>query len=139
MATPESATCRTLTEAFHRVGVPTAGRNIQQMWSGRSADGSVVAVTLWSDVFGDPDRCVYDTLGHSYEPVTIPAKRRRLADLEYARDKCGGIFRSIIVTPKNPSARPRRIAHREIGPNYRLTKIDSRTGEFRAERIRHNA
>ncbi len=134
MSGKSEARCRTLTEAFNRLGVPTKGRNIRQMWSGRSTDGRLVAVTLWSDFFADVDRRVYDTLSRGTTSAgRKPQTKRRLADLKYAQDKCVGIFTSIIIT--TAEATHSKIVSREIGPRMRVVGIDQITGEFRAERV----
>jgi hypothetical protein len=123
-----------LTDAFDQLGISTKGRNIRTMWSGRSTDGKIVAVTLWSDMFADGDRRVYDTIPRRLgEDGMSPAAKRRLDDLRHAQRHCGGVFTSIIVTPAD--GLHSRTKSREIGPRMRIVAIDEQTGEFRAERV----
>ena len=131
MQKPKSdAECRTLTEAYNRLRVSVT--NLRRMWSGQSSDGNVV-ITLWSNLFADEGRRVYDVLNRpTGNWVNRPENRRRIEHLKYAQAKRGGIFDSIIVTQADNSYT--KIIRREIGPRMRLVSLDE-AGRFRAERV----
>lgn len=124
------AKCRTLTEAYGRFGILV--RNPRRMWSAQADDGAVV-LTLWSDLFTDVDRRVYDVMARPAEGWSDrPENRRRIEHLKHAEAKFDGVFHSIIITQTGSSFR--RIASVEIGPRMRVTELDSK-GRFRAERV----
>lgn len=128
------AECRTLTEAYARLGATI--RNPRRTWSAMTDDNSNVVLTLWSDLFTDVHRQIYDVFGEpETEWIHRPENRRRIEHLRYVLNKRGGEFYSIIVTSVNPPPAPRVILKREIGPRMKLTDLDDRTGKFRAERI----
>src|SRR5688572_15528523 len=97
------ARCRTLTEAYGRFGIRvTAPR---RMWSAQTDKGEAV-LTLWSDLFADADRRVYDVMERPTDGWSDrPENRRRVEHLKNARAKSGGIFNSIIVTQKGSAFR----------------------------------
>ncbi len=64
--------------------------------------------------------------------MSLPANRRRIEHLKYARLHAAGVFDSIIIT--EPPGGAEQIAAREIGPR-RLVELDETTGRFRAERL----
>ena len=102
------------------------------MWSAQSDDGKVV-VTLWSDLFADVDRRVYDVTGRPTGTwVDRPENRRRIEHLKHAQSSSDGVFNSIIVTRADRTFA--RISSVEIGPRMRLVKLDKH-GRFRAERV----
>jgi hypothetical protein len=79
------------------------------------------------------NRQIYDIFG---EPeIDRPEHWRRVKHLRYARDKRAGVFYSIIVTSVAPPPARRVVRKREIGPRYKLTDLNERTGMFRAERF----
>ncbi|MGX5842801.1 hypothetical protein ACWGTI_18955 [Mesorhizobium sp. ArgA1] len=130
MAKDNQGYCKTLTEAYARLGATV--RNPRRTWSTISDDGKSVIVTLWTDRFLDVEQTKYSTFGlpgkgwmHRFE------NRRRVEHLQHALSKRGGLFRSIIVT-SNDSAHSRIIA-RSVGPQMRVTDIDATTGQFKAE------
>jgi hypothetical protein len=137
MARPaDDVRCRTLTEAYQRQGIAKVKGGIRQAWSQQSGDGMVV-VTLWTDLFEDQSRRVFNCL---HEPlrswVDAPANRRRKAHLEYVRSLDEPIFKSILVAPAGSGHSRGRSW--EIGPDMRLTDLDSR-GRFRAVRASEHA
>ncbi len=98
-----------------------------------SKDGDAV-ITLWSNLFSDKDRCVYDVLGRPVgDWVSRPENRRRIEHLKHAKDNSGGVFNSIIVTQTGTTYT--RIKSVEIGPRMRLVGDVDEAGRFRAERV----
>jgi hypothetical protein len=129
-----NAECRTLTEAYARLGATI--RNPRRTWSAMTDDGDNAILTLWSDLFTDVNRQIFDVFGElAGEWIHRSENRRRIEHLRYAGDKRAGVFYSIIVTSVNPPPAPRVILTREIGPRMKLTDLDERTGRFRAERL----
>ena len=80
---------------------------------------------------------------HVYDLFTAPTtggwverseNKLRIEHLKYARDRCEGIFDSIVITCKEGSVA--QIVRREIGSKMRLVNLNERTGQCRAERVR---
>ena len=116
-----------------------AGKNPRWSWSGRSADGTTVVITLWRDLIRRQDgRIVYDNFERAQEPnpswIRRPGNRERLENLLWARDHCDGYFKVVVVVAKDTNAEPREIA--ECYPQdrlrMRLERIDEASGRFRA-------
>jgi hypothetical protein len=66
--------------------------------------------------------------------------QERTKNLIHARDHCGGLFRVVVITPKEGKAPPRstgsistRYPHRTL--IMKLIDLDETTGEFRAESV----
>jgi hypothetical protein len=93
------------------------------VWSAQSTEGKVV--TLWSNLFADKDRRVYDIFDRSTTGgwVERPENKRRIEHLKYAQTKRGGVFDSIIVTQSDRSYTP--IVRVEIGPKMRLVRLNA--------------
>lgn len=113
------------------------GRNSRWSWSARTEDGSVVVLTLWLDLIkyvgGKP---TYLPTRHENLQVWQhkPGNTERLENLKWARDNCNGVFSVVITKAVDVDESPRRIA--ECYPvewQMRLTELDEKTGEFRAE------
>ncbi len=67
------------------------------------------------------------------EWINRPGNHERLENLLWARDHCHGLFRVVMVVPKDAESDPREIA--ECFPTNRVMKIidlDELTGEFSA-------
>jgi hypothetical protein len=127
------ATKITHTEAFQTYGVKP--RNANWSWSGRSADGKTVVVTLWKDEFRGPaGRMVYSRPDRG-DWFDGPGFRYIMEDLLWARDNCKGIVRVIVANPKDEKGQTRRIA--DCYPQeklvMRVTQVDPATGAFTLE------
>lgn len=119
------------TEAFSSFGAKLT--NPQWSWSAK-ADDSVV-LTLWADKFTWKDELAsYDG---SHEPGDEAAlgNKERLRHLVWARDHCEGRIKVVMV--KRAATTGTRRTIKEVYPRadlmMRLTELDERTGEFRAE------
>jgi len=122
-------------ECFEHFGV--LPRNLRWSWSGRSADGKVVAVTFWQDKFEEKG-AIYKSTAHSADKkwVGSPGHKELVENLNWTRDHCGGELRIIIAIAKDEQAEPRSI--KECFPSkmrMRLIRFDEASGEFVAERI----
>lgn len=127
-----------LGECFGYFGA--SGANPRWSWSARSADGSTVVITLWKDRISFRDGVV------TYEDVKIdteawrdrPGNRERIENLKWARDHCGGFFKTVITIAVDEKSQPRQI--RECFPkpeyNMRLLSLNETTGEFLAQHQR---
>lgn len=116
-----------------------ACKNSRWSWSGRSADGKTVVLTLWRDEFDYGSSPVsYDCFGRATAAWSDrPGNRERLENLVWARDHCDGMFRIVVAVAEDVNANPRRIASCAPQPNMimRVVKLDEKTGEFRAELV----
>jgi hypothetical protein len=117
----------TLTECFAHFGV-SVNNSRDAPWSKQAQDGTVVA-TLWSRKFLDSDRKLYSSGTHKPSTISNRKNKLRIEHFQHARDRNTAIFQSIIVT-----ATTRTRNKFELGARMRLTDLDERTGEFRAER-----
>lgn len=112
-------------------------KNPRWSWSARSGDGRAVVVTLWKDrVQDDGDTVTVDAFGDNVHLWrNAPGNRDRIRNLAWARDRCNGLFRVVMVEPKDPHATPRSIARRYPEPRLvmRLVRLDEKTGEFLAK------
>src|SRR5258706_7659391 len=116
----------TLTECYTKSGVTV--RAPGRTWSALRDDGAGVVITLWSDFFQDTDRRHY--VDRVLKRADSWENKRRIEHLRYARDHCGGVFQSIIVSKKDASRTS--TATREPGPRMRVMYLNDRTGEFHA-------
>jgi hypothetical protein len=123
----------TKTEAFKRLGVRP--KNIRWSWSGRSDDGKVVGVTFWEDLLKrEGERLVYEVAGYRPDVRTRPGFSELMDNLSWARDKCGGRIRFMIVKAEDIRAEPRRgVSHSPSDIVMKVTHLDTDTGAFRAE------
>jgi hypothetical protein len=124
----------TKTSAFAHFGAKAT--NIRWGWSARSEDGATVVVTIWDDEF-DPDSpsTILDRYGHKNlaKWTGAPGNRDRVKNLIWARDRCGGLFRIVVVTARDVDAYPRSAKRfRPHSRVMRLTALDEQTGEFSA-------
>ncbi|MCK1297522.1 MULTISPECIES: hypothetical protein [unclassified Bradyrhizobium] len=124
----------TRTAAFGRYGIRL--RNVMSRWSGVSADGPTVAVSLWRHEFGGPaGEMVYDKADSSDWKHGI-AKSEFFAHLQWAVDHCEGIVRVVIVV-RDPSD-PSRTIDCYPAPNVimRVIALDAVGSTFRLEQVR---
>lgn len=124
----------TRTSAFGRYGVRL--RNIMSRWSGVSADGLTVAVSLWRHEFDGPGGAmVYDKADSSDWKNGI-AKRDFFRNLQWAADHCQGIVRVVIVV--RDASDPSRTMDCYPTPNVimRVVALDTLRSTFRLEQVR---
>lgn len=114
--------------------------NTRWSWSGRSEDGSTVALVLWQDgVKGKNGDLTYDD---SDEPDAEwrgrPGSNERTELLKHCRDHLGGPFRAVIAVAVDVKADPRQIAgcFPQKGVFWQLDDFDDTTGAFSAHVIR---
>lgn len=126
------------TTAFEHFGVHLV--NTRWSWSGRSNDGSVVALVLWQDgVKGKAGNFVYDD---TEEPTAAwrsrPGSTERTALLKHCRDQLDGRFRAVIAIAVDLTADPRQIARcfPQKDVFWQLDEFDESTGAFSAHVIR---
>jgi hypothetical protein len=116
----------------------TVPKNPRWSWSGRSVDGTIVAVTLWQDQFEDKG-VVYRNSKHDVpgEWRTRPGFVELIENLAYARDHLDGVVRIILARPKDPDARPRAIKHCFPHEKMRMKvfELDTDAGTFKLEQI----
>jgi hypothetical protein len=123
-------------KAFEHFGV--VPKNIRWSWSGRSPDGSIVAVRLWQDRFEDG--------GRTYRSWTSdqPGEWRSRAgfvelieNLAYARDHLDGVVSVILLIAKDKTVSPRSIQRSSPAPKLkmRVAALDENEGSFLLERV----
>jgi hypothetical protein len=129
----------TKTEAFAEFGIVC--KNTRQSWSGRSLDGSVVALTFWTDRFADfkARPIVYSDIGWGAdeEKVNRFGNQERAENIQWAIDHCDSVVRVIMAKAKDPSATPRE--QESIWPHktlaMRITYFNPDTGEWAAASV----
>jgi hypothetical protein len=113
-------------------------KNPRWSWSGRSADGKTVAVTLWQDRFLEGGR-VYRNFDSDRpgEWRSRPGFVELLDNLEYAAKHLDGAVRIILAKAKDRNASPRSIERSWPQPNIlmRVTALNRDEGKFTLERI----
>ena len=81
----------------------------------------------------------FDTFGQAQQRqwTSKLGNKERIENLIHARNRCGGLSRVVMITAKDSTARPRSIAKRYPHPTLvmKLTDLDERTGDFRAESV----
>ena len=128
---------RTLADCFTYFGAVCSSRRFSK--SAITRDGQTVVVAIWEDeVQRDGDRVVYES---RYRPK-LKGKLRGVesewvANLKWARDRCGGLIRVVILMAEDVTAEPRRIkyCYPDDSLVMRITELDARTGSFRAESV----
>ena len=123
-------------QAFEFFGV--VPKNIRWSWSGRSVDGSTVAVRLWQDRFENGTR-IYRSWS-SDEPGewrSRPGFVEWIENLVHARDNLDGTVSVIILVAKDKKAVPRSIDRSFPHPDLkmRVVDLDENEGKFLLERI----
>jgi len=131
----------TLTALYQSLGVPPP-RNIRTGWSSRS--DSRVVLALWSESIVNDGMTYYDDNGGTEEhEARLFADKQRREHLAYALEQLHGEVFSIIVTRKRGTVKE-TIESQEVGPTWRVTQFNPKTGAFRLEKItfanrRHHA
>lgn len=123
-------------EAFKYFGV--VPKNIRWSWSGRSPDGSTVAVRLWQDRFEDGGKLYRSR--HTDVPgewKSRPGFVELIDNLAYARDHLEGIVRVILLIAKYKKVSPRSIARSTPQEKLRMRvlELDETEGTFVLERV----
>lgn len=124
------------TDCFDFFGV--VPRNPRWSWSGRSENGSRVAVTLWQDRFEDKGR-VYRSW-HTDRPGewrSRPGFVELIENLVFARDVADGMVSVILAQARDRNASPRAIARCFPQPalRMRVVELDEGKGTFTLERV----
>ncbi len=126
----------TLSQSFERLG--TVPKNKRWSWSGRSADGKKVSVTLWQDLFQNGTMIYQSTATGTEEGwVGSNGHLELIENLAWARDHLDGEVSVIIAVAKDKTASPRSIAECFPQPNLimRVIELDENSGDFTLERI----
>ena len=125
-------------EAYAALGAVL--KNERWAWSGHSADGATVVVTLWDDklraVPGGGVR--YDLFEASdlEDWRTKRGNRERIRDLALARDRCDGLFKVVIGRANEAGdAMTEGSVYEASEIAMRLIDLDEATGEFSAESV----
>lgn len=123
-------------KAFEYFGV--VPKNIRWSWSGRSPDGSVVAVRLWQDKFEDKGRQYRswsDDVPGAWK--SRPGFTELIENLAHARDHLDGVVSVILLIAKDKDAVPRSIDRSSPAPNLkmRVVELDETEGTFLLERV----
>jgi len=123
-------------EAFEYFGV--VPKNIRWSWSGRSPDGSVVAVRLWQDRFENGGRIYRSWRSDVPGQWTSRLGFVELIDnLAHARDHLDGIVRVILLVAKDKNASPRSIERSSPQEKLRMRvlELNEEEGTFVLERV----
>jgi hypothetical protein len=124
------------TTAFTEVGV--AGANGRWNWSGRSKNGTTVALTFWQDLFrkGQPLRYIDEGWSDDEAIVKSLGNRERIENIKWALAHCGGVVGVVIATAKNMKAKPREGKDWEPKTwKMHITSFNEATGEYCAEMV----
>jgi hypothetical protein len=124
------------TQCFDFFGV--VPRNTRWSWSGRSEDGTRVAVTLWQDRFEDKGRLYRSwSTDRPGEWRSRPGFVELIENLAHARDHTGGLVHVILAVAKDKDAAPRSIDRSFPQPSLRMrvTELDEDEGRFVLERV----
>lgn len=123
-------------KAFEAYGV--VPKNIRWSWSGRSPDGTVVAVRLWQDRFESGGR-IYRSWSDDRpgEWKSRPGFVELIDNLVHARDHLDGVVRVILLTARDRDATPRSIDRSFPQPSLRMrvTELDEDQGTYVLQRI----
>jgi len=123
-------------KAFEYFGV--VPKNIRWSWSGRSPDGSTVAVRLWQDRFEDGAKTYRSwTTDVPGSWKSRPGFVELIDNLVFARDHLDGVVSVILLIAKDKKAVPRSIERSSPAPNLkmRVVDLDEEEGTFRLERV----
>jgi hypothetical protein len=127
-----------LAKAFATFGA--AGKNPRWSWSARSSDDQTVVMTFWKDAFDYSSSPIsYSTFGsprlHIWKDK--PGNRERIENLKWARDRCDGLMKVVIIEAKDLN-----VDKREIAESYaqrrmvmKLVELNEETGEFSAVNV----
>lgn len=124
-----------LAAAFKAYGAK--GNNPRWSWSARTPDGKAVVMTFWKDLIDYSSKPIsYSTFGRSdlEQWKDQPGNRDRIDNLKWARDRCDGLMRVVIVIAKDEKAHPRQIAESFAQKRMimKLMDLNEETGEFSA-------
>lgn len=126
--------------SFKKLGAPLASPRAD--WSGVSADGKTVAISIWRDELDNsiPGSPILDCRQHKDISVwaEFPGNKKRKAHIEHALSSTDGIFKIVMLRAKDPEKLPREIDEAWIwkGMIGKITDYDPNTGGFRAEFIK---
>ncbi len=100
----------------------------------------MVVLALWSDRFRPRTSPLqYDDHRTALDQTWInrPGNRERLDNLIWARDHCNGLFRVVMVRPKDRDSDPREVDESwpKDGLVMRIVNLNEQTGEFSAETV----
>jgi hypothetical protein len=113
-------------------------KNIRWSWSGRSVDGSTVAVRLWQDRFENGTK-IYRSWSSDKpgEWKSRPGFVELIENLVHARDYLNGTVSVIILVARDKKATPRSIGRSFPHPDLkmRVLELDENEGTFVLERI----
>ena len=122
----------TLTALYQSLGVPPP-RNIRTGWSSRS--DSRVVLALWSESIISDGSVYFDDNGGTKEhEARLFADKQRREHIAYAVERLDGEVFSIIVTRRRGTIKE-AIESQEVGPSWRVTQFDPKSGAFRLEKI----
>ena len=126
------------TDAFKYFGTPL--RNTYWSRSARSVDGKTVVVALWRDQLKKVGNVLTYVHSTDVDWFRSQGQNELCENLIWCRDKCGGIFKVVIVTAKNAGAIPREVASSDPEKRYDMliTSLDQLTGAFTSECIWHS-
>jgi hypothetical protein len=123
------------TEAFSFYGVQLINANWS--WSGVSADGLTVAISIWFDELdrrGGAGALAYERVDMS-DWADGPGKRYLFEHLRWAFDHCNGTVR-IVVSVRDLNDRARTIdCYPQPNLIMRITHLDTEAGAFRLEQV----
>lgn len=116
----------------------TVPRNPRWSWSGRSADGSTVAITLWQDRFEEQGR-IYRSwqTDRPGEWRSRPGFVELIDNLAHAREHLAGHVRVILAVAKDKDASPRSILRCFPHPDLlmHVAELDVEEGTFVLARL----
>jgi hypothetical protein len=113
-------------------------RNPRWSWSGRSADGKTVVMTMWEDeIKNENGKIVYGSRGRPPDEGKRHGAVERLENLKWALNHCEGLVRVVVAVARDKTAVPREaeswFPHQELV--MKITHLDETTGAFRAENV----
>jgi len=128
----------TLRDAFGYFGAVAV--NPRWSWSARSPDGRTVVLNWWKDeITRDGGRLIYDNRGHPRldEWRGRHGNRDQIRNFVWAREHCDNLFRVVWCEARDVKASVRTVAARYPDKDLwmRLTNLNEKTGEFRAESV----
>ena len=127
----------TLADCFTYFGAVCASRRFSK--SAITQDGQTVVVAIWEDeIRREGSRIIYES---RYRPA-LKGKSRAvdselIANLNWARNRCGGLVRVVILTAEDVTAEQRKImyCYPDDSLVMRITEFDIRSRTFRAESV----
>jgi hypothetical protein len=120
----------TLTAVVNKLGHPV--RSTRGVWSWKT--GENVTLALWSDLIVNNGQEYHNANEGSDGGPGSQADARRRKHVAYALEHLQAKVSSAIVT-RNPNTTADAIKTVEVGPEWRVTWFNHRTGAFHLERI----